>query len=163
MSEFLPSFKPLSLTIASLMNEIRTVFSELPDSRKVSTSNNLKYDVTDAVLSAFSVFFTQSPSFLDYQVRMQKECGKNNAQSIFGVHKLPSDNHNVIYLIQFCQKHCSLYSPKWVMFSIKRVILNRFAPLATPCWWRWMAQIFSLRKRFPAPAVRNKPSKTAKP
>jgi hypothetical protein len=74
------------------MNEIRTVFSELPDSRKVSTSNNLKYDVTDAVLSAFSVFFTQSPSFLDYQVRMQKECGKNNAQSIFGVHKLSSDN-----------------------------------------------------------------------
>jgi hypothetical protein len=26
----------------------------------------------DAALSAFSVFFTQSPSFLDYQVRMQQ-------------------------------------------------------------------------------------------
>ncbi len=31
----------------------------------------------DAVLSAFSVFFTQSPSFLDYQERMQKKHGKN--------------------------------------------------------------------------------------
>jgi hypothetical protein len=92
LSQFLPSSKPLPFTIANLMHAIQTVFSELPDSRKTSTSNNLKYDVTDAVLSAFSVFFTQSPSFLDYQVRMQKECGKNNAQSIFGVHKLPSDN-----------------------------------------------------------------------
>jgi hypothetical protein len=40
-------------------------------------------------LSAFSVFFTQSPSFLDYQTRMEKAHGKNNAQSIFGIHKIP--------------------------------------------------------------------------
>jgi hypothetical protein len=45
-----------------------------------------------AVLSAFSVFFTQSPSFLDYRVRMQKQRGRNNAQSLFGVHQIPSDN-----------------------------------------------------------------------
>jgi len=41
-------------------------------------------------MSAFSVFFTQCPSFLDFQERMQKKHNKNNAQSIFGVHKLPS-------------------------------------------------------------------------
>lgn len=41
-------------------------------------------------MSAFSVFFTQCPSFLDYQERMQKKHNKNNAHSIFGVHKLPS-------------------------------------------------------------------------
>ena len=46
----------------------------------------------DAALSAFSVFFTQSPSFLDYQVRMQCRLGKNNAQTLFGVHQIPSDN-----------------------------------------------------------------------
>lgn len=92
MSPFSQSFKPQPFTIARLINKVHVVFSELPDSRKTSTSNNLKYDVADAVLSAFSVFFTQSPSFLDYQSRMQKECGKNNAQSIFGVHKIPSDN-----------------------------------------------------------------------
>ena len=37
------------------------------------------------------MFFTQSPSFLDYQVRMQKARGRNNAASLFGVHQIPSD------------------------------------------------------------------------
>ena len=46
----------------------------------------------DAALSAFSVFFTQRPSLLDYQVRMQRQRGKNNAQHLFGVHQIPSDN-----------------------------------------------------------------------
>ena len=45
----------------------------------------------DAALSAFSVFFTQSPSFLDWQIRMQQAKGENNANSIFGVHLIPSD------------------------------------------------------------------------
>lgn len=46
----------------------------------------------DAALSAFSVFFSQSPSFLDSQIRMQKQQGKNNASSLFGVYEIPSDN-----------------------------------------------------------------------
>lgn len=46
----------------------------------------------DAALSAFSIFFSQSPSFLDSQVRMQKQQGKNNAFSLFGVHEIPCDN-----------------------------------------------------------------------
>lgn len=46
----------------------------------------------DAALSAFAVFFSQSPSFLDSQVRMQKQQGKNNASSLFGVHEIPCDN-----------------------------------------------------------------------
>ena len=47
--------------------------------------------MVDAGMSAFSVFFTQSPSFLDWQTRMQQAQGRNNASSIFGVHKIPSD------------------------------------------------------------------------
>jgi hypothetical protein len=47
----------------------------------------------DAALSAFSVFFTQTPSFLAYQRTMAASKGHNNAQSLFGVHKIPSDNH----------------------------------------------------------------------
>jgi hypothetical protein len=43
-------------------------------------------------LSAFAVFFSQSPSFLDSQVRMQKQLGRNNASSLFGVHEIPCDN-----------------------------------------------------------------------
>jgi hypothetical protein len=34
----------------------------------------------------------QSPSFLDDQKTMEKERGKNNAQSLFGVHLIPSAN-----------------------------------------------------------------------
>ena len=91
-SPFQPSTKPVPFTARSLIDQTRAAFSTLPDSRKTATSNNLKYAVEDAALSAFSVFFTQSPSFLDYQVRMQKTYGKNNAQSLFGVHQIPSMN-----------------------------------------------------------------------
>ena len=49
--------------------------------------------MTDAGLSAFSVFFMQSPSFLDFQRTMQETQGKNNAQTLFGVFQIPTDNH----------------------------------------------------------------------
>ena len=39
--------------------------------------------------------FTQSPSFLDYQLRMKKQHNRNNAQSIFGVHQIPSTSQIV--------------------------------------------------------------------
>jgi TfoX/Sxy family transcriptional regulator of competence genes len=39
------------------------------------------------------VFFTQTPSFLAYQRMMQGSKGQSNAQSLFGVHQIPSDNH----------------------------------------------------------------------
>lgn len=38
------------------------------------------------------VFFTQTPSFLAYQRMMEGSKGKSNAQSLFGVHRIPSDN-----------------------------------------------------------------------
>jgi len=72
----------------NIVDQIASTFSALPDCRK--PGNNQKYAVADAALSAFSVFFTQSPSFLDYQRRMQKLHNRNNAQSIFGVHQIPS-------------------------------------------------------------------------
>ena len=72
----------------NLVDQIRSTFNALPDCRK--PGNNPKYAVEDAALSAFSVFFTQSSSFLDYQRRMQKLYNRNNAQSIFGVHQIPS-------------------------------------------------------------------------
>jgi len=47
----------------------------------------------DAALSAFSVFFTQSASFLAYQRTMEGNKGRSNAQTLFGIHQIPSDNH----------------------------------------------------------------------
>lgn len=80
----------MPFSAATLIERIRGVFSELPDAR--GQSNNRRYVIQDAALSAFSVFFSQSPSFLDSQVRMQKPQGRNNASSLFGVHEIPCDN-----------------------------------------------------------------------
>lgn len=87
-----PAVRPPSapLSAAILIQRIGAVFSGLPDTR--GKSNNQRYVMQDAALSAFSIFITQSPSFLDSQVRMQKQQGKNNAASLFGVHEIPSDN-----------------------------------------------------------------------
>jgi hypothetical protein len=80
----------IPFSVACLTQRMREVFAQLPDARR--SSNNLRYAMEDAALSAFSVFFTQSPSFLDYQTRMQQQQGKNNAQTLFGVHQIPSNN-----------------------------------------------------------------------
>ena len=47
----------------------------------------------DVALGAFSVFFTQSPSFLAHQTAMTEAKGKNNAQTLFGIQDIPTDNH----------------------------------------------------------------------
>ncbi len=47
----------------------------------------------DIALSAFSVFFTQCPSFLSFQKRMEETRGQSNAQSFFQIQQIPSDNH----------------------------------------------------------------------
>ncbi|HCN69211.1 MAG TPA: hypothetical protein DIT03_13325, partial [Candidatus Accumulibacter sp.] len=54
------------------IEKVRDAFRALPDGRK--RSNARLYEMEDAALSAFAVFFSQSPSFLDSQVRMQKQC-----------------------------------------------------------------------------------------
>lgn len=46
----------------------------------------------DFVMSAFAVFFCQSPSFLAFQTLMQKSRGMNNGETLFGIQKLPTDN-----------------------------------------------------------------------
>ncbi|MEB3121907.1 MAG: hypothetical protein VKL41_11875 [Snowella sp.] len=54
---------------------------KLPDKRK---GKNKQYEMRDAGLSAFGVFFTQSPSFLAYQRTMEQKKGISNAQTLFG-------------------------------------------------------------------------------
>lgn len=62
----------------------------LPDSRKKGP--NTRYRIQDAALGAFGIFFTQSPSFLDYQRRLQQTKGQNNAHTLLGVEQIPCDN-----------------------------------------------------------------------
>jgi hypothetical protein len=49
--------------------------------------------MADAAMGAFSVFFTQSPSFLDSQRNLEVTQGCSNARSLFGMTQTPSDNH----------------------------------------------------------------------
>lgn len=79
-----------ALTFSDVIKQLRTTFETFPDRR---TGKNTIYTMTDAGLSAFSVFFMQSPSFLDFQRTMQETQGKNNAQTLFDVFQIPTDNH----------------------------------------------------------------------
>lgn len=72
-----------------LVDFYRAVLDHLPDKR---TGANCMYSVADAALGAFSVFFMQSPSFLAHQRAMQAAENRNNAQSLFKIEKIPSDN-----------------------------------------------------------------------
>lgn len=73
-----------------LLGSLRGAIQSFPDKR---TGENLQYTMEDAALGAFSVFFTQCPSFLAHQRDMEKSKGKSNAQTIFGLGKIPTDNH----------------------------------------------------------------------
>lgn len=73
-----------------IVQYFQSILKDLPDKR---TGKNKRYQMSDAALSAFSIFFTQSPSFLAHQRSMAHSKGHNNAQSLFGVHQIPSDNH----------------------------------------------------------------------
>ena len=72
----------------NLVNEMRRSFERLPDPR---TGENTRYEIKDAAVSAFGIFFTQSSSFLAYQRVMEKAKGKSNVQSLFGAERIPSD------------------------------------------------------------------------
>jgi hypothetical protein len=79
----------MSVSFKHLIGHLRTVLAEQPDGR---TGQNLSYEMEDFGLSAFSVFFTQSPSFLAHQKAMQAARGQNNAQSFFEIQAIPCDN-----------------------------------------------------------------------
>lgn len=83
-------FGPYALTLDGITRQLRHTFATFIDPRK---GQNTSYTMVDAALSAFSVFFTQSPSFLEYQRSLEQTRGNNNARTLFGVHNIPSDNH----------------------------------------------------------------------
>ena len=78
------------LSYDHLQSMLRQHTAHLPDFRKPSP--NTCYTIQDAALGAFGLFFTQSPSFLEYQRRLQHSKGHNNAQTLFGVVHIPCDN-----------------------------------------------------------------------
>jgi hypothetical protein len=84
-----PEFKKV-FNFDSLVRKLHQLIESFPDPR---TGKNLSKSMKDAALGAFSIFFTQSPSFLSYQTSMQETEGKNNAATLFGINEILSDNH----------------------------------------------------------------------
>lgn len=78
------------LTFDGLQDILHRRIQQLPDHRK--DGPNTRYSIQDAALGAFGIFFTQSPSFLDYQRRLQQTKGHHNARTLFGVERIPCDN-----------------------------------------------------------------------
>lgn len=79
-----------NLAIDRLIKELKESFAEFPD---VRTGKNVQYEIADAGLGAFSVFFTQCASFLEYQEEMKRLKGRSNAENLFGLREIPSDSH----------------------------------------------------------------------
>ena len=79
----------IPLNFDELVTMLHHRLDRLPDHR---TGQNKTYSIKDAALGAFSVFFTQSPSFLAHQQKMKQAKGRSNAETLFGIEKIPCDN-----------------------------------------------------------------------
>lgn len=79
-------YPPLSFEV--LLGFLRTAIEGIPDPRK--PSNSKRYTLVDMILGAFSAFFMQSESFLEYQRQLHSRCGRDNAQTLFGLFNIPT-------------------------------------------------------------------------
>lgn len=99
-------------TLDEMITLLGRQFDNLPDQR---AGPNLTYTLRDAGVAAFAVFFMQAPSFLAHQRDMQRQKGRNNAASLFGLRAVPSDPQirNLLDPIAPAQ----LAAPFWVIFG----------------------------------------------
>ena len=72
------------------LDRLRACLAQLPDPRR---GRNRQYTMQDIGLAALSVFFMQSPSFLAHQRTLAEQRGRSNAHTLFGLTRIPCDNH----------------------------------------------------------------------
>ena len=80
------------IVIEDLIAELGKVCAGLPDPR-TGPSRDGQYSMADIGLSAFSLFFMGSPSFLAHQRALARGQGRSNCQTLFGMAAIPSDNY----------------------------------------------------------------------
>ena len=78
------------LNFSLLLGWLHQLIEHLDDPRQAS--NGTKFTLKDLILGAFSAFFMQCPSFLEYQRQVHSRHGRDNAQTLFGLDKLPTSN-----------------------------------------------------------------------
>src|SRR5215217_7228214 len=74
----------------TLLGAVKRCCAALPDKR---TGANGQYSMADIGLSAFCVFFAQSPSFLAHQRQLESAHARSNCQTLFGISRIPTDSH----------------------------------------------------------------------
>ena len=72
------------------LDRLRACCAELPDPRRGS---NRRYAMADVAMAALSVFLMQSPSFLAHQRALAERGRRSNAHTLFGLDRIPCDNH----------------------------------------------------------------------
>src|SRR4051812_35475499 len=75
--------------LETLLQGVRSACAGFPDKRR----GEVTYSMADIGLSAFSLFFMQSGSFLAHQRALQGGRKMSNCQSLFGMTAVPTDNH----------------------------------------------------------------------
>ncbi len=78
--------------VEQLIGELSEVCAGLPDRRKRPPGDD-DYTMAEIGLSAFSIFFMGSPSFLAHQRALEEGHGRSNCQTLFGMSAIPSDNY----------------------------------------------------------------------
>lgn len=78
------------LLLEELIRGLRDVCGAFPDERKGA---DVVYSMADIGMAAFSMFFMQSESFLAHQRSLEEARKTSNCQSLFGMAKIPTDNH----------------------------------------------------------------------
>jgi hypothetical protein len=76
--------------LEELLGGLRRACASFPDVRQWRPDNMA---ITDATMAAFSLFFMQSESFLAHQRRMEHGRNASNCKTLFGIERIPSDNH----------------------------------------------------------------------
>ena len=77
------------LILDHLLSGLKDACAAFPDKRK----GEGVYTMADIGLSAFSLFFMQSESFLSYQRSLYEGHKTSNCHTLFGMRKIPTDNH----------------------------------------------------------------------
>src|SRR3954464_845451 len=75
--------------LETLLQGVRSACAAFPDKRR----GDVTYSMADIGLSAFSLFFLQSESFLAHQRALEEGRKTSNCQSLFGMTAIPTDNH----------------------------------------------------------------------
>ena len=76
--------------VSDLIGAVGAVSASLPDPRKGPLRDGA-YRMADIALSAFSLSFLGSPSFLAHQRRLEEGQGRSNCQALFGIARIPTD------------------------------------------------------------------------